>query len=1020
MKKRFLSAVTMLLVMLTGAWADGVHFTYEKQAYDHLIYVALVNDAGSMIDAGLLSDADYYLGAYIDGECRGEAHLEFLNPDTGEPLVNPLFTMRVYGNNTTDINKTITFRIWKTSMVAEGQAEYIIPSSAASVAYNADNTSAEPSNPYKVKFVPATSIELKEMSVPIGGTIDLMEQIETVPKGSLLPYPITWNQGDDSYEISQEGILTALKATVGSPVMLQAGTGIFAMGGNGTVIILNTATSFAWTDRNVVVDEQDPTKGTITVSVNDAEALYGVLYGGGFSMKGIDPDSPVTTTFEWASSNLAVVGPSPTSAQLSPLTVGTAVVTGTANDGTNIAPQLTVKVVQPVEYFTFGQEAKADSILVLQVGDDVKERLTAMVNAYPANATDKTYTILANEEYFDEKDGKIIAKQSNANGSWDVAVTDDLQNIALRPNDGFRNNNPQLVKVIIIPTQPKEIVAKETTIFMVTPDVLPQDISAQLYGNLALTPDTMKVSDYTFDMTSDNESVVAELGEDGKGQPMFSLLGSGQVTMTVTLSVLDNLNIKVNEPDPTSEYPTVTIFRKELSTKFNVQINDGLSEFTFDPIRTTVGESIEITLTPQPANVEYEPGNITVTITPSTNMPQGWTFASVTAKEGDKTGLKWIITPKSVGNGTITVNYLKNQVPTAMGNSTINVDQQFTLKDGWQWISLFQGHIADKDTMLIMFGQKLGEIRSENAVVYNDAKYGYFGALSSLEPLKTYKLRMKDLGNPTAYTLDEAEPISSYFLNNDNVEMTGGPKAPLSIVTQKGWNWIGNPYQYNQYLTDIFGNTVFTEGDIIKGKTSFATFTNGQWAGELQSLTPGEGYLFYVANAGQIDFVREFDLKQQTAAAGAPALNRAQQASPWTIDDSPFADNMSMIAHVGGLADASRLTLYAFVGNECRGRGVAVGDRQFITIHGERGERITFCVYDEVSDQYYQINGSRAFAVVSGTMEAPVALYAGEATSIEAVENMAALDGNIYDLQGRRVVTPRKGIYVQGGKKLIK
>ena len=53
-------------------------------------------------------------------------------------------------------------------------------------------------------------------------------------------------------------------------------------------------------------------------------------------------------------------------------------------------------------------------------------------------------------------------------------------------------------------------------------------------------------------------------------------------------------------------------------------------------------------------------------------------------------------------------------------------------------------------------------------------------------------------------------------------------------------------------------------------------------------------------------------------------------------------------------------------------------------------------------------------------MEAPVALYAGEATSIEAVENMAALDGNIYDLQGRRVVTPRKGIYVQGGKKLIK
>lgn len=1020
MKKRFLSAVTMLLVMLTGAWADGVHFTYEKLAYDHLIYVALTDNTGGMIDAGLLSDAEYYLGAYIDGECRGEAQLEFRNPDTGEPLANPLFTLRVYGNNTTDIDKTITFRIWKNSMVAEGQAEYIIPSTTASVAYKADGTSAEPSTPYKVKFVPATSIQLPEMSVPIGGTIDLKEQIKTVPEGSLLPYPINWMASDGSYEISAEGILTALKATLASPVMLEAGTGIFAMGGNGTVTIINTATSFAWTDRNVVVDEQDPTKGTITVSVNDAEALYGVLYGGGFSMKGIDPDSPVTTTFEWASSNLVVVGPTPTSAQLSPLTVGTAVLTGTANDGTNIAPQLTVKVVQPVEYFTFGQEAKADSILVLQVGDDVKERLTAMVNAYPANATDKTYTILANEEYFDEKDGKIIAKQSNANGSWDVAVTDDLQNIALRPNDGFRNNNPQLVKVIIIPTQPKEIVAKEATVFMVTPDVLPIDISEKLYGNLTITPDTMKVSDYIFNMTSSNESVVASNGEDGKGQPMFNLLGSGQATMTVTLSVLDNLNIKVNEATPASEYAMVTIYRKELSTKFNVQINDGLSEFTLDNVRTTIGESIEVTLTPQPEGVEYEAGKISVTVTPAANMPQGWTFATVTAKDGDNTGLKWIITPKSVGNGIITVSYTKEEGPVVMGSNAINVDQKLTVKDGWQWISLYQGRVADKDTMQIMFGQKLGEIRSADAVVYNDAKYGYFGALSQLEPLKTYKLRMKDLGDATSYTIVESTDISSYFQNNDNKEMTGGPKAPLSIVTQKGWNWIGNPYQYNQYLTDIFGNTVFTEGDIIKGKTSFATFTNGQWAGELQSLTPGEGYLFYVANAGQIDFVREFNLKQQTAAAGASALNRAQQASPWTIDDSPFADNMSMIAHVGGLADASRLTLYAFVGNECRGRGVAVGDRQFITIHGERGERITFCVYDEVSDQYYQINGSRAFAVVSGTMEAPVALYAGEATSIEAVENMAALDGNIYDLQGRRVVTPRKGIYVQGGKKLIK
>ena len=148
-------------------------------------------------------------------------------------------------------------------------------------------------------------------------------------------------------------------------------------------------------------------------------------------------------------------------------------------------------------------------------------------------------------------------------------------------------------------------------------------------------------------------------------------------------------------------------------------------------------------------------------------------------------------------------------------------------------------------------------------------------------------------------------------------------------------------------------------------------------------------------------------------------MNRAQQQSPWTIDDSRFADNMSMIAHVGGLADDTRLTLYAFVGNECRGRGVAVGDRQFITIHGEQGERITFRAYDETTGQYYDIQGSRAFAVVSGTMEAPVALYAGEVTSIDAIGNTDVRNSAIYDLQGRRVNAPKKGIYVQGGKKVV-
>ena len=42
------------------------------------------------------------------------------------------------------------------------------------------------------------------------------------------------------------------------------------------------------------------------------------------------------------------------------------------------------------------------------------------------------------------QDGKIIAKQSNANGSWDVAVTDDLQSLS--------GESLQLVATVVLKT----------------------------------------------------------------------------------------------------------------------------------------------------------------------------------------------------------------------------------------------------------------------------------------------------------------------------------------------------------------------------------------------------------------------------------------------------------------------------------------------------------------------------------------------------------------------------------------
>ncbi|MBR1548046.1 MAG: hypothetical protein IJ637_04910 [Prevotella sp.] len=1021
MGKRLIIAVTMLLASFAGAWAEGTHYQYEKGSDQHEIYVALTDAEGNILSN---LEGEYYIGAFIGDECRGEA--EILLYDDQQNSLGNLFRLRVEGDGAVDNGKTISFRIFRSSMAAGGTAEYFIPSTSYSVAFEKNGTTGVPSNPYKIVFVPATNISLQSITVNYGEQLDLLKQITTTPENALIPYPLTWT-ADREYFTIADNVLTANKVTTeGSmPLSLTAGTETLQLVARTTITVDNPATAFEWTAGSVTKDASDASKGTIKVAVDDGNTLPGIL-SSGYALTGKDPQSESTTTYSWASSNETVVGSEASPAGgpgiLTPLAVGTAILTGTPEDGSTATnPSLTVNVVQPVTDFYFGANSVADTILVVQVGDNVTDRLAAMVRPYPNDATDKTYTISRFPgSLFAESDGKIVAKASNWDGLSPIEVNPDTANtLTITANDGFYAEKQ--ITVYVIPAQPTAITAKEATIYMVTPDELPADISNQLYGNLQLTPDTMLLSDYRIYMQSDSRDVIQPSdGEDEYGRQMFSLIASGEATMTVTMYVPDNLNIQT-ELSETGAHK-LNIYLKELTATFKVVARDGLSEFTFNNnTRAIVGESVEITLVPQPEGVDYDASKISVAVTPAADMPQGWTFAEVAAKAGDATGLKWVITAKSIGNGTITVNYAKDEESKAMGSGTITVDQQLTLSDGWQWISLCQGEVADKAAMRTLFADKLGEIRSASATVYNDPKYGYFGQLSTLDTLQTYKIRMKELTEATKYTIADDNDVNKYFVNNANNDPSGAQAGALSIRANKGWNWIGNPYQYYQQLADIFGNTSFAEGDIIKSKTSFATYTNGAWQGELTYLTPGEGYMFKLANAGNIDFVREFSLTQQDKAPSTSASSRAAvtTAAPWAVTSSNFADNMAMIAYVGGLADATQVTLYAFANGECRGRSVVVGDRHFITIHGEQGERFTFCAYNAADDKFYEIRGSRAFAAVSGSMASPVPLYAGEATSVEAIETGLSASAPIYDLQGRRVGQKQKGIYIQNGKKLI-
>ena len=54
---------------------------------------------------------------------------------------------------------------------------------------------------------------------------------------------------------------------------------------------------------------------------------------------------------------------------------------------------------------------------------------------------------------------------------------------------------------------------------------------------------------------------------------------------------------------------------------------------------------------------------------------------------------------------------------------------------------------------------------------------------------------------------------------------------------------------------------------------------------------------------------------------------------------------------------------------------------------------------------------------VAGGSSRLTIVVAGEATGIKAIETAA--DKNVYDLQGRKVAAPSKGLYIINGKKMI-
>ena len=197
-------------------------------------------------------------------------------------------------------------------------------------------------------------------------------------------------------------------------------------------------------------------------------------------------------------------------------------------------------------------------------------------------------------------------------------------------------------------------------------------------------------------------------------------------------------------------------------------------------------------------------------------------------------------------------------------------------------------------------------------------------------------------GQPATGSMDALTATAAYKVKSEKnaiverkLDMIDPAKASMEL--HKGWNWIGYPVSHSQTLSEAFGNQA-REGDIVSGQLGYAIYENGQWAGTLQTLDTGRGYMLMSKSNRVLTF------RDQEDAATQP------QQEPFSSDSGlkvniygyPTTMNITGQLYVGGeRVNAEDFAIGAFCGDECRGVAEPIDGIYYLTVYGNDDDAIT-------------------------------------------------------------------------------
>ncbi|MBO7083963.1 MAG: hypothetical protein J6W30_08970, partial [Bacteroidales bacterium] len=188
--------------------------------------------------------------------------------------------------------------------------------------------------------------------------------------------------------------------------------------------------------------------------------------------------------------------------------------------------------------------------------------------------------------------------------------------------------------------------------------------------------------------------------------------------------------------------------------------------------------------------------------------------------------------PETVGEAQ---NDLRVALPThnLIGNqdaSNGTVTQTIELVEGWNWVSTYieaEDPVALLQMLEAALGENASQISSSELFTENDGG-DWWGDLDE-----------EGVTNEQMFMILVETPCT--------IELEGMPANPAdhAITINPGWNWIGFPCDHEMTIEEALGGFDAEDGDTFANSDFFTEFEDGEWFGDVETLLPGQGFMYF-------------------------------------------------------------------------------------------------------------------------------------------------------------------------------